>query len=107
MPLVKLYADSPDRAGRVAAVLPELRDLLCAELSTEPAVCHLVVIPALGLTDQPPVAVEMWVLPKPGRTRDVMLKAATRARDLLVREIGGPVSVRTTLLDPERYMALR
>lgn len=107
MPIVKLYADSPDRARQVAAVLPELRDLLCAAFATEPAFCHLLVIPALGLPDQPPVAAEMHILPKPGRTAEVILDAATRARDLLAREVGGPVSVRTMLLDPAGYSAVR
>ena len=111
MPNVKLYVEEAILAAHkpaLVAALRPLRDLLCAELSVPPAACQVVIVPVAGLADQPPINVELALLPRPERTRDkLMALAATIRADLAAPSGGAAVAVRISALDPQTYIALK
>lgn len=110
MPNVKIHIEAaalaPCQPVMVAA-LPALRDLLCAELSVDYSACQLAILPVLGLPDQPPVNVELHILPKPDRTRDKLLTVAKLIRDMLAPITGAHIAVRIAQLDAASYVALK
>ena len=110
MPNVKIHIEeavlAPCKAALVAD-LPGLRDLLCNELSVGPAACQLAVLPVLGLPDQPPVNVELAILPRPDRSREKLLALAGLIRARLEPLTGAPVAVRISQLDGASYVALK
>lgn len=110
MPNLKIYVDEsrwPEARPGLAALLPELRALLCAALAVEPAACQLAVIPVLGLADQPAVNAELHLMPRPERTRAALTDVAERLRDRIGAATGLHAALRIAALDPETYLALK
>lgn len=111
MPNLKLYVEeallATHKPALVAALAP-LRARLCAALDVPPAACQLAIVAVAGLADQPPVNVELALMPRPERSRERLtdLAAAIRA-DLSPRLGGAPVAVRISALDPQSYIALK
>ncbi|SDX06936.1 hypothetical protein [Roseicitreum antarcticum] len=110
MPNVKLFIDQTQYGQveqGVSALLPELRDLLCRTLSVGPGACQIAVMPVMGLPDQPPINVEMQLMPKDGRTPDMLRQAGMDLRACLHAATGLHVAVRISALDPASYIALK
>ncbi|MBO0145066.1 hypothetical protein JZX87_28430 [Agrobacterium sp. Ap1] len=59
-----------------------------------------------GLPDQPAINLEVIILPKPERTREV-IAVGTRLKATLAEASGGRVAVRAAALDPQTYVALK
>lgn len=110
MPNVKIHIEeavlAPCKPALVAA-LPALRDLLCRELSVDYAACQLAILPVLGLPDQPPVNVELHILPRPDRTREKLLALSQMIREMLAPITAAHVAVRIAHLDATTYVALK
>jgi hypothetical protein len=110
MPNVKFFVDEaqyPAVRQSLAALLPELRDMLCQTLLVDVAACQFAVIPVLGLPDQPPINAELHLLPRAERTPAVLRQAATDLRDRLHAATGLHAAVRIMALDPASYIALK
>lgn len=110
MPNVKLYVDGsryPAAQADLAALLPDLRDMLCERLSVGHAACQIAVIPVLGLPDQPLINAELHVLPRSERTPALLRQVAQDLRAHLHSATGLTVAVRITSLDPDTYLTLK
>lgn len=110
MPNVKLYIDQTHYAQvapGVSALLPALRDMLGAALSVGPGAFQIAVVPVMGLPDQPAINVEMLLLPRDGRTPEVLRQAGQQLRECLHEATGLQVAVRISALDPVSYVALK
>lgn len=110
MPNLKMHVEDAvwtKQSDRLKALLPELRALLCKELKVGTSACQLVIIPVHGLADQTQIAIELHVLPKADRTRDLLGELASLLQALVVEAKGSAAGVRITTLDPESYLAVR
>lgn len=110
MPNLKIHVDDAlwsAKADTLTALLGPIRDLLCRELDVGTAACQLAIIPVRGLDDQPLVAVEILILPRPVRTREMVTAVGEMLRDMLASATAVPVAVRIAFLDPETYIALK
>ncbi|MET0257642.1 MAG: hypothetical protein ABW179_03600 [Methylobacterium sp.] len=110
MPNVKLYIDETIYGSCRAALtetLPVLRETLCRELEVAASACQFAVIPVLGMSDQQGINVEMQIMPKPERTREVVIGVCEALRDLVGGATGASVAVRVATLDPVTYVALK
>lgn len=110
MPNVKIYAEeglAAERAEALREALPGLRELLCAELKVGPEACQIALMPVAGLPDQPPVNVELLILPRPDRDAGTIRSVAARVREIFTAASGAHTAVRVSQLDPETYVALK
>lgn len=110
MPNVKLYVDEGmlrDRPEAIEALLPLARDLICAGLGVTVEACHIVVLGVRSPPGQTLVNIELCLLHKPGRTRDVMERFCGELRDLAARALGAPAAIRCSLAEPESYIVIR
>lgn len=110
MPNVKLFADHlllHDCGQSLENRLPALRDLLCDRLGVTLSACHIVVIPVRALQDQPPVNVELHILPRPERTTGRIREICAEIKDIVSDVTGKPTAVRCAMLDPLTYVALK
>jgi len=110
MPNMKIYIDADRYAAAVGAVrnlLLPLRGMLCHELNVDVTACQFAVLEVLGLEDQPQINVEILILPRPERTRERIIEVCTLIRTMLVDATGLHVAVRSSMLDPETYVALK
>lgn len=110
MPNMKLYVDAriwAGAAGPLGAALPGLRETLCRLFAVEPVACQVAVLSVLGLEDQPQVNVELTMLPRPDRTREMVTAAAAVIRDEVAAALGTRVAVRIASLEAATYVALK
>ena len=110
MPNVKLFVDERllQHCGEALEnMLMPLRDMLCDRLGVASAACHLVIIPVRALPDQPPVNLELHVLPHAERTPDRMRALCAEIRDTVSAVTRKPTAVRCAMLDPVTYIALK
>ncbi|MFD2053149.1 MULTISPECIES: hypothetical protein [Mesorhizobium] len=110
MPLVKIHVENDlwqDRKDELVAVLEPIRSMLCKTFKVDTSLCQLAIIPTWGVDDQAPVAAEIQILPKPDRTREVILGACERLREALSQAAGARAVIRSTQLNPETYLALK
>lgn len=110
MPNVKIFVDDtlyPDCRDRLAAALEPARSLLCRELKVDVPSCQFAVLPVMAMADLPRVSVEMQIMPRPERTRDLLLAVVGQLRDMVEGATGTHAAVRVTSLDPETYIALK
>lgn len=110
MPNLKLYVDETQYQAAhhsLSALLPVLRDLLCARFSVEPIACQMAVIPVMGVPDQPQINAELHLLPACNRTPDVVRGAAHDVRACIQAATNLSVAVRIATLDPATYIALK
>ena len=110
MPNMKIYAD--ERMARALiddpdALLGEIRALLCQALSVPAGACQLAVVPIRGLRDQPSINVELMILPRDDRTRELLTDLAAQVRNRLTDATGLQTAVRIAHLDPQTYVALK
>jgi hypothetical protein len=110
MPNVKIFVDDSLYEGirvPLAQALGPIRDMLCRELAVDIPACQFAVLPVGAMPDLPRVNVEMAILPRPERTRDLLLSVCGRLRDMVEGATRTHVAVRVTALDPETYIALK
>ncbi|WP_151719440.1 hypothetical protein [Gemmobacter serpentinus] len=110
MPNVKIYIDDahfPALRPAIAALLPGLREMLCAELEVDRTACQFAVLPVLALPDQPCLNAELHVLPRAARSRAKLEAVAAELRGQLAQASGSSVAVRIATLDPATYVALK
>lgn len=110
MPNLKIFVDDalyPDCRTALSQALGPIRDMLCHDLRVEVPACQFAVVPVGAMPDLPRVNVEMAILPRPERTRAVMLAVCGKLRDMIGAATGTTVAVRVTALDPETYIALK
>lgn len=110
MPNMKIYVDSElhgQAVAKIRGILQPLRTMLCRELEVDVTACQLVVLEVVGLEDQPPVNAEILVLPRPERSRERMTEVCKMIREALAGATGLHVAVRSGMLDPKTYVALK
>ncbi len=107
---VKLFVDhallSCSDAG-LDGLMAEMRTLLCVRLQVAEAACQLAVVGVTGLPDQPAVNVELSILPKPERTREMLTALCEALRERVVRATGARAAIRCAQLDGTSYIALK
>lgn len=110
MPNVKIFVEEQvfaDRRGALTAALQPIRDMLCADLKVDISACQFAVLPVVAMADLPLVNVEMFILPRPERTREVVLAVCHSLRDMVQAASGVHVAIRVSHLDPATYIALK
>mgnify|MGYP000541209086 CR=1 FL=1 len=110
MPNVKIFVDDslyPAVRAPLAQALGPIRDLLCAELAVDVPACQFAVMPVGAMADLPRVNVEMAILPRPERTREIILAVCPKLRTMVEDATQTRVAVPVTALDPETYIALK
>lgn len=110
MPNLKIYVDEaiyPASREALVGTLGDIHRLLCRDLDVPPAACQIAMLPMVALPDLPRIGVELHILPRPDRTRDMLTDLSLRLRDLLFEASGVQAAVRVILLDPQTYVALK
>ena len=110
MPLTRIYADrtlGPEVVERLSRSLPSIRDLLCRRLDVDTSIAHISIVEAIGAPGQVQLAVEIRILPKPGRSRDMLVATCEELRTVLETLTGARPTVRITTADPTTYLVLR
>lgn len=110
MPNVKIFVEErlyAQKHAALAAQLLPIRDLLCSAFQVDISACQIAVLPVLAMPDLPLVNVEMHILPKPERTRDLVLSVCHALRELLQSATGAHSAIRVSHLDPATYIALK
>lgn len=110
MPNVKLYVDETVlpgcRAGLIAA-LPGLRTMLCDRLKVDGAACQFAILSVIAMPDLPRVNVEMYLLPHPDRSQEMLKSIAAAVQSLIAAVAGTHTAVRIATLVPDAYIALK
>lgn len=110
MPNVKIFVDDtlyPVLREPLYQALFPIRDMLCQDLSVPEPACQFALMPVGAMPDLPRVNVEMAILPRPERTRDLIMSVCTKLRGIVEEATQTHVAVRVTALDPETYIALK
>ncbi|MBY2924308.1 hypothetical protein HF259_23195 [Rhizobium leguminosarum] len=110
MPNIKIFVDDtlyPRVREQLANTLRPVRDMLCHDLSVDVLACQFAVLPVGAMEDQPRVNVEMSILPRQERTRDLLLSVCAKLSAMVGDATGTHVAVRVTSLDPHTYIALK
>jgi len=110
MPNIKIYVDDTlfaDLRPRLEATLEPVRAMLCRELAVDIPACQFAVVPALVMADLPRINVEMQLLPRSDRTREVITAVGQTLRGMIGAATGLHVAVRVMALDPDTYIALK
>ena len=110
MPNVKIYVEEQvfaDRRSALTAALKPIRDMLCTAFQVDISACQFAVMPVVAMADLPLVNVEMFILPRPERTREVVLSVCQRLREIMQVAAGVHVAIRVSHLDPASYIALK
>lgn len=110
MPNLKIFVDEAvgtETKARLHAALPALREMICRRLDVDFALAQCVLVPVLGLPDQAQVAVEIQILPKPGRSREQLMATGEALRNVLCEIVPITSAVRMTTVDPDNYLVIR
>jgi hypothetical protein len=110
MPNVKIFVDDtlyPAIREPLSHALVPIRDMLCHDLSVPVPACQFALMPVGAMPDLPRVNVEMAILPRPERTRDLILSVCAKLRGIVEEVTQTHVAVRVMALDPETYIALK
>jgi hypothetical protein len=110
MPNIKIFVDEslyPGIREPLAQALAPIRAMLCRDLAVDVQACQFAVLPVGAMPDLPRVNVEMAILPRPERTREVILSVCAKLREMVEAATRTHVAVRVTALDPATYIALK
>ena len=110
MPTLKLYVDaalSHDQIDAVAAAMEPMRALICADLNVTPPECHLVMLQGRALPGQVQINAEMHVMPRPERTRDLLVSVGTRLKEMMANASGASVAVRISQHNAETFIGIK
>jgi hypothetical protein len=109
MPNVKIYVDEDAFADHKVALtqaLRPIREIVSKYLGTQQSACQLALIAAVSLKDQPAVNVEIHVMPRPDRTKEILEAMGAEIQLRLCDVTGSPVAFRCAQLDPLTYVTL-
>jgi hypothetical protein len=81
--------------------------MLCRDLLVDVPACQFAVIPVCAMPDLPRVNVEMQIMPRSERSRDVVLAVCANLRRMIQAATDTHVAIRVIALDPETYIALK
>ncbi|WFU12868.1 hypothetical protein QA646_28685 (plasmid) [Rhizobium sp. CB3090] len=110
MPNLKIFLDDslPDECrSALREALSPIRDMLCRQLKVDRSACQFAILPVIAINGQPPINVELSILPKPDRSREVILGLCGELQRMVAEVSGTHVAVRASALDPETYVALK
>ena len=110
MPNVKLYVDEGVLRGvgdRLDPALTGLRDFLCRSFGVTEDICHIVVLGVRSAPGQTPVNIELAILQKRDRPREVVDASCAELQSLAAGLFGTRVAIRCSLMDPEFYVVRR
>lgn len=110
MPNVKILVDESvlaERREQVRSTLGPLRDLICEQMHVPASACQIVVIPVIGLPDQPCANMDMFNISREGRTRNMVESACAAFQTLLETALEGKVAVRAIGFDQNDYVSLK
>ncbi|QDC10616.1 hypothetical protein FHY55_15850 [Oceanicola sp. D3] len=110
MPNVKVHVTETvlkDKRAALVAMLPDLRETIMAAFSAPQSVCHLTILPCIGLEDQADILVDVHYLAMPDRTAELASAAGDTIRQLFIDATGQRPDVRLVSLAAEDYVALR
>lgn len=110
MPNVKLYVDDAvlsDKADAADALLVAIRGFLCDALGVTQDACHIVILGVRPLAGQTPANLELVLLRRQDRTRDLMASICARLRDLVADRMGCNAAVRCAMMEAEHYIVAR
>jgi hypothetical protein len=110
MPNLKIFVEEKvfvERKLPLFDALGPIRDMLCQQLNVDVSACQLAIMPVHGLDDQPPVNAELSILPKPERTKEVVVATCQKLQAILVETTGTKAAIRAATLDPATYVALK
>lgn len=110
MPNIKIFVDDSlydTVRDPLAKALKPIRDMICHDLSVDVPACQFAVVAVGAMPDLPRVNVEMAILPRPERTREVILSVCGKLRAMVEEATQTHVAVRVTALDPATYIALK
>jgi hypothetical protein len=110
MPNLKIFVDEALGAKAqvcLHAALPQLREMICRRLDVELALTQCVLVPVVGLPDQAQLAVEIQILPKPGRSHEQLIATGKDLRNFLREVVPVTSAVRMTTVDPDNYLVIR
>lgn len=110
MPNVKIYLDNRqwDHASSLLrGELPGLCQLVCGALDVDRSACHLTLMGVDAPGGQPPINVELAILPRADRTPESLRAVAARLRDHIADVTGLAAAIRIATLDPQTYVALK
>jgi hypothetical protein len=110
MPNLKIYVDAThgnEALDAVRRTLLPLRKMLCADLDVDVGACQFAVLSVYGLADQPQVNAEIFIMPRPDRTRARITGICQAIQEMLAEATRLPVAVRSNMLDAETYIALK
>jgi hypothetical protein len=110
MPNIKIFVDETIYLGcrkSLAEALMPIRDMLCDKLHVDVPACQFAIMPVGAMADLPRVNVEMQILPKPERTREVVLDVCMKVKEMVGAATSTHVAVRVVSLDPDTYIALK
>ena len=85
----------------------EIRSNLCRILGAPGHACEILFVPCFGHQEQAKVTAELRILPKPDTTKEKIYAAALSVKESLSAACNAQVTVRSTLLDPSEYIAIR
>lgn len=110
MPNMKIFVDETlytNVREQLAKTLGPLREMLCHDLSVDVSACQFAVLPVYAMQDLPRVNVELSIMPRAERTRDLLMSVCAKLREMVGDATGTHVAVRLTSLDPHNYIALK
>ncbi|WP_422367479.1 hypothetical protein [Pelagibius sp.] len=110
MPNVKIQVEEAtlaEQRHKVLEVLDPLRQLICEKMGVPASACQIVVIPVMGLPDQPVANMDMFYISREGRTRDMVEGACVAFRALLESALDNKVAVRAIGFDQQTYLSLK
>ena len=99
MPNVKIFVDEPiwtEQRAALSGSLAEVRSVICHRLGATADLCHVMLVPTVGLPDQAGVYVDMNFRSKPDRTREKIMATCEGIGAVLREVVGGAVRVRAT-----------
>ncbi|ANT54338.1 MULTISPECIES: hypothetical protein [Mesorhizobium] len=110
MPNLKIFVEEAvwtKEVDGLEALLPALRDILCRELEVDASICQFAIIPFRGMNDQAQISVEIQLLQKVERTRDLILSVCNMLRAAITGISQHRVAIRVLNLDPVASISLR
>jgi hypothetical protein len=106
---VKIFVDEPiwtEQRAALSGSLAEVRSVICQRLDATTDLCHVMLVPAVGLPDQAGVYVDINFRPKLDRTREKVMATCEGIEAVLRKAARGVVRVRATAQNTDATYAV-
>jgi hypothetical protein len=106
---VKIFVDEPiwtEQRAALSGSLAEVRSVICQRLDATTDLCHVMLVPAVGLPDQAGVYVDINFRPKLDRTREKVMATCEGIEAVLRKAARGAVRVRATAQNTDATYAV-